>query len=296
MKVINELKAMAIFAEVVKQGSFKKAANILGLSPSVISYHISQLEQKTDCALLYRSTRKLTLSHDGEVFYQHVLQMLSSAQQGIELLANNQQEPKGSLTISLPTALSTSLFTEKIAEFALASPKVSLNLDYCDKRSDIIEQGVDIAIRAGTIEDSDFKSIKLGYLRRVLVCSPSFYQKHLPPKSLDDLAHWTWLKLAQLPNTRLFKKGSTLSKITFNHQLTVNSVEAIHQYCCHGVGLAVLAESQVNKQLESGELINVLTDWQVEPLPLFALWPKNVTENSITKLLVNHLKLVLKAR
>ena len=281
---------MAIFAEVVKQGSFKKAANILGLSPSVISYHISQLEQKTDCALLYRSTRKLTLSHDGEVFYQHVLQMLSSAQQGIELLANNQQEPKGSLTISLPTALSTSLITEKIAEFALASPKVSLNLDYSDKRSDIIEQGVDIAIRAGTIEDSDLKSIKLGYLRRVLVCSPSFYQKYLPPKSLDDLAHWTWLKLAQLPNTRLFKKGSTLRKITFSHQLTVNSVEAIHQYCCHGVGLAVLAESQVNKQLESGELINVLPDWQVDPLPLFALWPKNVTENSITKLLLNHLK------
>lgn len=288
--MINELKAMAIFAEVVKNGSFKKAAKRLALSPSVVSYHITQLEKKTGSALLYRSTRKLTLSHEGEVFYQQVLQMLAAANKGMNLLAENQSEPTGKIKLSLPTALSHSPINNVISEFAAKHPKVIINLHFSDSNSNNIDEKIDLIIRAGHPEDSDLKASQLGVLERILVCAPSYYQKHLPPTAPTDLTTWQWLKLEQLSNKRIFSSPSTSQEVTFNSQITVNSVEAIYQYCLRGNGLAVLTKSQVNADIESGKLISVLPNWQVESLPLYALWPNNIKEKSITKRLLSSLK------
>lgn len=288
--MINELKAMAIFAEVAKKGSFREAAKTLSLSPSVVSYHIAQLEKKTGSALIYRSTRKLTLSHEGEVFYQQVLMMLEAAQKGMSLLSHHQHEPTGAIKISLPTALSNSSINHAISSFALQHPKVNLNVYFSDSLSDAIDEGVDLTIRAGNVANSDFKSFKLGEIDRVLVCSPAFYQKQLPPKNPNVLSSWPWLKLEQLPNKRIFRSASTSHEVEFNSQITVNSVEAIYHYCLLGNGLAVLAKPQVEKDLLNGSLIQVLPNWQIEPLPLFALWPKNIKESNVTKLLLSSLK------
>lgn len=288
--MINELKAMAIFAEVAKKGSFREAAKTLSLSPSVVSYHIAQLEKKTGSALIYRSTRKLTLSHEGEVFYQQVLMMLEAAQKGMSLLSHHQHEPTGAIKISLPTALSNSSINHAISSFALQYPKVNLNVYFSDSLSDAIDEGVDLTIRAGNVANSDFKSVKLGEIDRILVCSPAFYQKQLTPKNPNELSSWPWLKLEQLPNKRIFRSASTSQEVEFNSQITVNSVEAIYHYCLLGNGLAVLAKSQVEKDLLNGNLIQVLPNWQIEPLPLFALWPKNIKESNVTKLLLSSLK------
>ncbi len=288
--MINELKAMAIFAEVVKCGSFREAAKKLSLSPSVVSYHISQLEQKTGSALLYRSTRKLTLSNEGEAFYQQVQKMLEAANKGIDLLSEKQKEPSGTVKVSLPTALSKSPISEAIAQFALKYPKVTLELNYSDTNSDIIDERTDLTIRAGKVADNDFKSTSLGSLERVLVCAPTFYRQHIPAQNPGDLNTWAWLKLSQLPNKRLFLKGNSRKEVAFTSQITLNSVEAIYQFCVNGNGLAVLAKPQVENDIKSGKLINVLPEWQVEPLPLYALWPKNINKNSATKKLIEALK------
>ena len=287
--MINELKAMAIFAEVVKCGSFREAAKTLSLSPSVVSYHISQLEQKTGSALLYRSTRKLTLSNEGEAFYQQVQKMLEAANKGIDLLSEKQKEPSGSVKVSLPTALSNSPISEAISQFALKYPKVTLELNYSDTNTDIIDERTDLTIRAGKLADNDFKSTKLGALERVLVCSPIFYRQHISPQNPDELSTWAWLKLAQLSNKRLFLKGNSKKEVVFSSQIKLNSVEAIYQFCLHGNGLAVLAKSQVENDIKNGKLINVLPDWQVEPLVLHALWPKNIQSKSVTKYLLSSL-------
>lgn len=288
--LINELKAMAIFAEVVKRGSFREAAKSLSLSPSVVSYHIAQLENKTGAALLYRSTRKLTLSHDGEVFYQQVLKMLDAASCGIELISYGQNEPRGQLKLSLPTGLSNSIINDRVSTFALKYPKINLDIDYSDTRNNIIDERVDLTIRAGELEDSEFKSTKIGVLERILVCTPAFYMKYAVPKSPYELETWQWLKLAQLPNKRIFLSSGRSQVVEFDSQITVNSVEAIYHYCLNGLGLAVLAKSQVKNAIHTGQLMRVLPDWDVAPLPLHAIWPKNITQGSIVKLLLSHLK------
>ena len=280
---------MAIFAEVVKLGSFREAAKSLGLSPSVISYHISQLEEKTGTALLYRSTRKLTLSNEGEAFYQQVLQMLAAANQGMQLLSSHQAEPSGKIKLSLPTALSDSELTHKISEFAIKYQNISLNVDFSDTQNDIIDERVDLTIRAGNLKNSDFKCKKIGEIERVLVCSPAFYRAQVQPKELDDLSAWRWLKLAQLPNKRTFNRANQTKTIEFNSQFTVNSVEAILQFCINSVGLAVLSKTKANQSIKDGLLIEVFPEWQVESLPLYAVWSKNISANSNTKLLLSYL-------
>ncbi len=288
--MINELKAMAIFAEVVKQGSFRKAAVSLSLSPSVVSYHITQLENKVGSGLLHRSTRSVKLSHEGETFYQQVLKMLEAAEQGMALLSSNQQEPSGKLSVSMPSALGRSALNRKLAAFAQKYPKIHLNIDFSDSKNHIIDNQVDLTFRAGPLTDSDFKSTRLGNIERVVVCAPAVYNTLPKPVRPEDLSQWPWLKLSQLSDSRTFVSGSERVSVSLLPRITVNSVEAIYQYCLEGVGLAVLSVPQVLEDIASGRLVRVLPDWDVEALPLYAIWSKNTGQHSPAKRLLNFLK------
>ena len=287
--MINDLKAMAIFAEVIKQGSFRAAGKSLSLSPSVVSYHITQLESKLGAALIYRSTRKLTLSHDGKQFYDQVLKMLSAANSGMDLLSSNQDEPSGSVKISLPTALSCSPLIEKFAKFSMEYPKVKVDILFSDTKHNIIEERIDLTVRAGDMQDSSLIAKKIGSIERVLVCSPEFYEQYSFPSEPEGLVKYRWIGLKQLKNNRTFIQDGKKFLCTFTPQITVNSVEAIYQLCLQGSGLAVLANWQVRDDLKAGRLIQILPNWQVEPLSLHAVWPRNLHQGSIAKKLLNYI-------
>lgn len=288
--MIDELRAMAIFAEVVKLGSFRAAAHSLSLSPSVVSYHVSQLEEQTGTALLYRSTRKLSLSHDGEILYAYIQNMMQSALQGLEQINQNDNSPTGNLKITLPSALIKSPITEQITSFAKQYSRVKLNISFVDTREDIIENGIDLAIRAGELPDSSLKAKRVGEIRRKLVCSPEYFASKVEPIAPQNLSTWRWVKLSMLTNQRTFthRKYENVT-VHFEHQLSVNNVEAMTQLCVLGNGLSTPADYQVDELISQKKLVHVLPDWSVEPKPLYAVWPPNVTNNSLVKKLVNHL-------
>lgn len=287
--MINELKGMAIFAQVIKKGSFRAAAKELSLSPSVVSYHISLLEKRMGAALIYRSTRHLSLTNEGKRFYHCAEQMMEAAKLGVAQLGGD-VEPFGQLTLSLPTALCQSPLINKIAVFAKHFPKVNLALSFTDNNENIIEKGVDIALRAGELEDSSLKVKKLGVIERMLVCAPVYYATHPVPNTLDDIISWHWIKLKQLPNHRTFCLGKNRSRqVKFAHQVSVDNVEAISYLCQQGLGLATLATYQANPLVSEEKLVHVLPDWKVEPIPIYALWAANVSANSLTKKLLTYL-------
>ncbi len=287
MLMIDELRAMAIFAEVVKLGSFRAAAKSLNLSPSVVSYHISQLEQQVGTALLYRSTRKLSLSHEGEILIKHIEAMMHSAQQGLELINSQQAIVKGKLTVTLPTALIKSTVTERISQFAKQYPYVELNLIYSDLREDLLANGIDLAISAGRLSNSTLKAKRIGEITRTLVCQPKLYRSQKQPTLPQHLMSWQWIKLAMLPNFRIFQHPQLGEvKVEFQHQITVNNVEAMLQLALLGHGLATPATYQVTELLAQHQLIQPLPEWHIAPIPLYAVWPNNVTEKSLVKRLI----------
>jgi DNA-binding transcriptional LysR family regulator len=299
--MIDELRALAIFAETAKQGSFKKAAIELGLSPSVVSYHISELEKRIDCALIYRSTRKLSLTHEGQILLQHAQKMLLEAQTGLEKVVVNDQELKGKLSITLPSALTRSPLISKIVQFCQSHPLIELNIVFSDVRQDLISDSFDLAVRIGDLENSSFVSKKIGHIQRKLVCTPAFIEQQclqhnisttVPSDlSFENIQNWPWIKLSMLSNKRRFisrsnvvgvrslvktnnrkvEKGSSL-ELEFTSHIAVDSVEAMTQFCLLGCGIATPPDFLVEHAIKNKTLIELLPQWQVEDLPLFAVW------------------------
>lgn len=288
--MIDELRAMAIFAETVKQGSFRAAAKELKLSPSVVSYQVSQLEEFIGTALIYRSTRKLSLTSEGTVLYKYSLNMLQAAQQGLNKIALEKEELRGTLTVTLPTALIKSNISKKISQFSKIHPSLNFKLFYTDERQDLILQGIDLAFRAGDMDDSNLKSKRIGEINRKLVCSYDYFEANIPPISPKSLTSWNWIKLEMLPNHRtLINSAGERCEINFESNISVNNVEAMTQLCINGAGIATPPDYLIEKEIENNTLIELLPNWQVVPIILYAVWPNNVFQNSSTKRLLDFL-------
>ncbi|NOU51468.1 LysR family transcriptional regulator [Pseudoalteromonas sp. JBTF-M23] len=288
--MIDELRALAIFAETVKQGSFRAAAQSLQLSPSVVSYQVSGIEKRLGVALLYRSTRRLSLTHEGEKLYQHAQAMLAAAQTGLSEINQNHQQLKGKLTISLPTALIKAPITRYLAQFSKQFPKVTLNVQYKDERSDLICEGIDLAVRAGDMPSSNLKSRRLGEIKRLMVCSSAYFEAKAAPKHIHDLADWNWISLAMLPHSRnvFNERGETL-QIRYQSNITVNSIEAMTELCMLGLGVATPPDYLVKGYIEQQKMVQLFPKWQVEDIPLYAVWPNNVPQRGLVKSLLQFL-------
>jgi len=288
--MIDDLKAIAIFAEMAKQGSFRGAARVLGLSPSVVSYHVSQLEKRIGTALIYRSTRKLSLTHEGERLYQHAQVMLSAAAQGLSEVTVEGDEPSGHLKLTLPSLLTRAPLNARLAAFSQRYPQIELELLYTDTRQDLIADGIDLAVRAGKLEDSALKARRIGEIERKLVCSPAYLQSHTMPVSPEDLADWDWIRLSMLPprRTLLGPKGEQ-AVVTFSSHVSVDAVEAMQQFAVLGLGVATPPAFLVDSEIQAGRLVQPLPEWRVEAIPLYAVWPQNAALNRNLSLLLEYL-------
>ena len=285
--MIDDLRAMAIFATTIQLGSFRAAAGRLNLSPSVVSYTIGALEKRLHTTLLYRSTRRLSLTTEGETLYQHAVAMLEAANRGLDAINQTQRELRGHLSISITSALLESALNEALSAFLVQHPSVQFKLEYSDQQTDLISRGVDLAIRAGRLEDSSLKSRRLGQIPRVLVCSKAYFDSHTIPTSPHDLAQWDWVQLGMMPSERtLIGPDGETQSVSGQSRLTVNSVVAMTQYCIAGMGLCTPPAQMVATALKQGVVIEVLPDWQVTPIPYYALWPNTAVGNEIrTRLL-----------
>ena len=289
--MIEQLKSVAIFVYVVKLGSFRKAAKQLGLSPSVVSYHISSLEEYVGCSLLYRSTRSISLTSEGREFYLKAEDMLKNANEAFGAVVNKSDQPMGKLRITIPSLFIQSSLVERIAQFSQEFPLIHLDLNFSDKRENIISEAFDLAVRVGKLEDSSLKVVKLGKIERVLVGSSKLFEKIKKPKNIEDLKKSQWIGLKHLPSYRVLKsKNKTREKVEFSSTIKVNSVEAMTKFCILGQGLATPPRFLVQKHIEKGDLLEILPTWEVESIDFFVLWPPSVSKNTVVQLFVDYIK------
>ncbi|MEO9384059.1 LysR family transcriptional regulator [Chromobacterium phragmitis] len=288
--MIDELRALAVFAKAVETGSFRAAARTLALSPSVVSHHVSQLENKLGTALLYRSTRKLSMTQDGQALYSHAQAMLQAAESGLNALAGRAAEPSGSLSLTLPAFFARSPLTDQLAAFSRMYPKVELALDFSDEKRDLIRDGIDLAIRIGELPDSALKSRRLFDMPRLTVAAPSLLAEREAPRVPMELANWPWLGIRMRPNRKtLSLDPDEAQTFAFQPRLTVNSIDAACRLAIAGCGLATPPAFLVQEDIAAGRLATVLPEWQVEALGVYAVWPANAARESLTLRLVEHL-------
>ena len=288
--MLDHLRQIAIFAKTAEQGSFKKAADLLQLSPSVVSHHITLLEKQLNVALLYRSTRKLSLTSDGEKLLASAQMMVDGAESFIGMVSSQSPQLIGQLKITVPAVLAKSYLIDRIGSFGLENPAVKLNMDFTDTPREIIRDGIDLAIRMGWPKDSALKARKLATFDRVVVATPGYLDSKPEPSSPTDLNEWEWIELSSVGLHHLFynEKGDELT-LNSKAQIAVNSAYAMYRLVMNGNGLGALPRFLVEESLENGELQTVLDDWRVKSIDAYAVWPGNVPKTGLTKRLVEYL-------
>ncbi|MEO1680750.1 MAG: LysR family transcriptional regulator [Pseudomonadota bacterium] len=288
--MIEHLRQMAIFAHVVDEGSFRGAAKVLGLAPSRISETVSDLEAYLGTTLLYRTTRRVSLSNEGRIFYARVVEMLRSAEAGLDELNALSLEPVGALRISFPAFLTSGPLSKAVADFARLHPNVAFSIAYTDHPMGLVEAGFDLNIRVGWLDDSSMMSRKLAEGTRKLVAGADYAAHRPTPTRPADLEDWDWIRYQQRADTTEFTgPDGTVEAVTGNAQVEVDSIDSVFYFAVQNMGVTILPSFLAARGTASGELVELLPDWKLRDLGIYAVWPDKSRRESLTLLFVRFL-------
>lgn len=289
--MIDQLRQMAIFAKTIDHGSFRGAANDLRLSPSVVSHHISQLEEHIGVPLLHRSTRKLRLTPEGERLLTAARNMLDAVEADLLQLSVSAKEPSGELRVTIPSALSQSPLTDTLAKFTLKFPRIALTLDYTDLRRELIEDGFDVAIRLGFTGKNSPTSRVLFHGKRKLVASPAFLSGKDTVTEPKDLQDWSWISLKPAQNRpQIFAHGDgRRQSFKPKSKICCSDARALYRFARAGAGLAVVPDYLCVEDEANGLVKHLLPDWKVPSLIALAEWPASAPRHGLIRLLVDEL-------
>ncbi len=285
--MIDKLRGMAIFASVVDQGSFRAAAEHLGLAPSRVSQSVSDLELKLGVTLLYRSTRRLSLTSEGQVLYNKVKQMLLAAESGLDAINLNSEQPSGDLRVTAPAFVTQTNLMDSFAAFSQKFPKIVLKMNFSDKQQDLIKDGFDVAIRAGWLSDSELMSRTLGVANRLLIASPDYVASRAAPAHPKDLETWDWVHFSVRSERVSFKsKDEESVSIQTSYHIEADSAHATYELAVRNLGLVTVPETWARNGIRRGEVVEVLPNWSLMPMDLYALWPDRSQRENLTKIFV----------
>ena len=288
--VIDRLRQMAIFAKTIDHGSFRGAARELNLSPSVVSHHISQLEDHLGVALIYRSTRKLSLTREGERLLTATRNMLDAVEGELLELSGASGAPSGELRVTLPSVLSQSDLTDQLAAFSKKHPRIQLTLDYSDTRRELIDDGFDFAIRMKPNAKNSATSRTLFNVGRMLVASPDYLASRSAARDPGDLVGWDWLVLSPVRSIPLdFQMGAQKMKIKPEARIFTSDARALYRLSKAGGGLALVPEFLASDDVAAGRMHYVLPEWVLPSIDVFAVWPSNAPKHGLIHLALNAL-------
>jgi DNA-binding transcriptional LysR family regulator len=273
---MDQLKRMAVFAEVVAAGSLTAAARRLGLTPSAVSQHLRQLEGALGLALLHRSTRKLTLTEAGARYIEGCSAMVAAARAADQALARHRDEPEGELRIAAPIGFG-GLLARALAPLR-SHPRLTLRLLLDDALIDLIEQRVDIALRAGSQPDSSLVARKLGRMDAQMCAAPAYLAERGWPRVPQDLATHDWLggrpSSSGLATLALHSRSGEQATVQVSSRAHASQVTALHALCVEGWGISVVVSDDDRRALADGRLLPVLPGWQLPDLPVYAITPR----------------------
>lgn len=290
--MINHLRHMAVFARVVDQGTFRAAAKDLNIAPSRVSQTVSDLEQHLGVTLFHRTTRKLVLTYEGKQFYTHISEMIHSAESGLNVLNALSEKPVGKLRITLPGFLEGPPLSTAIAGFLETHPDVSLCLQYTDQVLNILDESLDVCIRAGVggIDDSAMMSRKLGETKRILISSKTYLHNRPTPKHPAELQDWDWISFQMRPNIlEFFSASGEKASVSESSRISVSSVNALKHFINEGIGITIVSENIVQNELKAGDFVHVLPQWKVIPLEYYAIWPDKSRRENLTMTFVRYI-------
>lgn len=285
---LARLKLNGIFCQVVDCGSMGKAAQSLGMTTSAISQHITRLEMELGIRLLNRTTRKINLSEAGERYYAQGKKALEAAQAAENSVHEIKSALTGKLRIALPVGLSTQPIAQALSSVVIENPALKISIYAKDGTIDPIAKGIDIIIDVGTPKDSQLYFYPLGQCGKHIYASPSYLARRGYPSTPAELLEHSWLGLSYngvLSDINLSAKHHPSTDIKPESQMEFNDLNSLISHVCHGLGIAMLPELEIQEQLSRGELVKLLPSWHIAPHQIYALTTSNNAPYKVKKVL-----------
>ncbi|VDR29871.1 D-malate degradation protein R [Raoultella terrigena] len=261
---LSLLPDLALFAQIVEQGSFSAVARLTGTTPSAVSRSVSRLEREMGSKLLHRSTRKLRLSDAGKTVYAHALEMLESARLAMDAAGSAQQVAQGKLTLSVPKAVGRFVIHPLMSEFLARFPQVDVCLRLEDRYLDLIDDGIDLALRITHSPSPGLHGKPLMPVSHVICATPHYLRQHGAPQNPQDLRDHSCISLGETPadaGWKFRREGKTETvqtrgRYAANH--TAVRLDAVKQ----NLGIGSLPLFTAREALERGEIVQVLAEWE----------------------------------
>jgi DNA-binding transcriptional LysR family regulator len=283
---LDRLQAMNVFVKVVEHGSFARAAERLVMSTSAVSRYVAELETHLDTRLLNRTTRRISLTESGHAYYERALQLLADLAEAEAIAGSSTAKPKGTIRLTCSINFGVKHLAPAMGLFQAAHPEVLFDISVSDRFVDLVEEGLDLAVRIGDLGNTNLIARKIGQMQLIPCASPAYLTQHGTPRHPSELAghncltydyapvknQWTFRERLAAKAGRTVTAGEEV-RVRVGGSVHGNNGELLAAIAAEGVGITFEPDFIVNQFIEAGRLVPILKNWRPPPSPIYAVYP-----------------------
>lgn len=270
---MDKLKAMEVFVRIVDGGSLTAAADALEQSPASVVRTLAALESELGARLLNRSTRRLALTEEGREYLERCRRILADVDDAQASLKARGPRPSGSLRITAPVVFGRRHVTPVVTSYLFDQPDMQVELLLLDRVVDLLEEGLDLAVRIGRMADSSLVAIPLGETREIICASPEYLQRCGEPKHPAELQHHACANFTPQGRQWAYQDQAARRVVNPALRLSTNHIESAIGAACDGLGCTRLLHYQLAEHLAAGRLVRILRDYELPALPIQLVYP-----------------------
>lgn len=285
-----DLNQIVIFAKVAEAESFARAARELGMPKSTVSRKVAELEEQLGARLLQRTTRKLSLTDAGRSYFEHARRIVAEIEAAERAMSELQGAPRGLLRITAPVGLA--FLGPIVSRFLVRYPEVEVAMSCTDRVVNLVQEGFDVAIRAGALQDSSLVARLIGHERWILVASPGYLDRTGVPKTPKDLEAHAAIVFFGGAMERSFwtlERDGVASHVRLSSRLVVNDIDMVKEAALAGLGIAMLPGSRSIEDIRMKRLSRILPGWQAPAAPMHVVYPSSRHLAPKVRAFVDHL-------
>lgn len=278
--MFNKLLAMEVFVQVVDSGGFTRASENMKMPKATVTTLIQSLEASLSVRLLNRTTRHVSVTADGASFYERCLRILAQVRDAEDAVSQNRLSPSGRLRVDAPTGLASEVIIPALPDFFQRYPEISLELGCSDRPVELLEEGVDCAIRGGRqLADSRLIARSVGAMQYATCASPTYLERYGRPLHPSDLARHRCVNYFSARTGKMFDwyftRAGERVQVALSSHIALSDSYAYTAAGLSGLGIVQMASFLMAPLVKDGRLVIVLEDWVNEPLPVYAVYPEN---------------------
>lgn len=272
---MDKLRAMATFVRIVEAGSLTAAAERLGASLTSVVRSLAALERALGVRLLNRSTRRIALTDEGREYFERCRRLLAEVEEAEAALTARQLAPSGRLAITAPVMFGRLHVGPVVGELLAAHPALRVELLLLDRVVDLLEEGIDLAVRIGELPDSSLVALPLGATRRIVCASPAYLARHGRPEAPGELASHRCIRFTGLAPGQEWEFGGTggPQRVAIDEVFATNHIDAALDACVQGLGCGRFLAYQARELLAAGTLVRILRAFEPPPVPVSLVYP-----------------------